>query len=463
VDRGFLDGKVLFAIDRQGIEFVIPLKSNMTATTDARQLALANVGRIFQVRSFPLKNQDGTIGKLSQLKDITKARRLEGEIEDYATQHRAIVDSANLAHLGIFIVQDHNGYEARFRYANKAFRTITGYSSEELLGKSILDLVHPDSIQKVSDRYRRRQRGEAVDHAYEIKMFHKNGQPINVFISAAISSYDGKVATIGFLQDFTDRRRFEKTLWMSQKLASIGRLAAEVAHEINNPLTSVLAFAKLMDRICGQEPFPLECLTELRQFIAFLDSEATRCGEIDRNLPDFSRHGDIDLKENDLHEILEKTLDVLRHRAQMNNIHIETSYNRDIPPLVCDFKRLQQAFVNLFWNAIEAMPEGGSLSVATSFDGKKEVVRLTISDTGMGISEENLDSIFEPFFTTKADGKGVGLGLSVAYGIIRQHCGTTRAQSNVGRGTSFTVEFKLSAHIRPHSLEDLEISKGEEF
>ena len=422
---------------------------------------LADVGRIFQVRSFPLKRQDGTIGKLGQLKDITRARRLEGEIEDYAIQHRAIVDSANLAHLGIFIVQDRDGHEAHFRYVNEAFRAITGYSQEELLTKGILDLVHPGSIQKVLDRYRRRQRGESVDHAYEFKMCHKNGQGINVFISAAISSYDGKVATIGFLQDFTDRRKFEKSLWMSQRLASIGRLAAEVAHEINNPLTSVLTFAKLMDRICRQEPFPLERLTELRQYIAFLDSEATRCGEIARNLLDFSRHGDIDLKENDLHEILEKTLDVLRHRAQMNNIRIETSYNRDTPPLVCDFKRLQQAFVNLFWNAIEAMPQGGSLSVSTSFDRKKEVVRLTIADTGTGITEEDLESIFEPFFTTKADGKGVGLGLSVAYGIIRQHHGTIRAQSNVGRGTSFTVEFKLNAHTHPHSPEEPEISKGE--
>ncbi len=402
------------------------------------------LGKTFQVRSFPIKSPDGSIGKLGQLKDITKTRKLEDEIHDYALRHQSIVDAANMADLGIFLLQDYNGMEAQIRYANEAFCRITGYDLNELVGMQIRELVHPDSKQKVLDRYRRRQRGETVSHAYAFKMVRKNGVTIDVFASVALSTFGGRVTTIGFLQDFTSRKQFQRSLWLSQRLASIGRLAAEVAHEINNPLTSILTFGKLIDRIFRQEPFPLERIPELRQFIDCLGSEATRCAEIARNLLDFSRHGEINLRENNIHEVLGKTLDILKHRAQMSNIRLEVSYGSNVPRFTCDFKRLQQAFMNLFWNAMEAMPEGGALSVSTTYDPKANVIVVIVSDTGTGIPEESLESIFEPFFTTKPDGKGVGLGLSVAYGIIRRHNGKIHAQSDMGKGTRFTIEFPLN-------------------
>lgn len=415
---------------------------------------LERLGRTFQVRSFPVKRRDGSIGKIGQLKDITKAKKLENEIEGYTVQHQAIVDAANVADLGIFISQDFEGIEACFRYANEAFCRITGYRPEELAKMSMADLVPADMVRKVMDRYRRRQRGETINHAYELKMIRKDQKLLTCLISVALSSYDGKVATVGFLRDLTEKKKFEKSLWLSQRLASIGRLAAEVAHEINNPLTSVLTFAKLLERITGQDPFPLERLSDVRQYVSFLESETTRCVGIARNLLDFSRHGEIDLQENDVHKILDKTLDVLRHRAQMNGIEIVTSYDPGVPFFYCDFKRLQQAFMNIFWNAMEAMPNGGALRVSTGFESSAETVRVDIEDTGTGIAEENIEDIFEPFFTTKAEGKGVGLGLSVAYGIIRQHHGKITVQSEVGKGTHFTIMFRLKSH------KPLEFSNG---
>ena len=414
-----------------------------------QEYQLPGLGKTFQVRSFPIKSRDGSIGKLGQLKDITQTKRLKHEVKEFEDRHQAIVNAANMADLGIFIIQNYEGKEARFRYFNEALCRMVGYTDEELLDISLPDLVHQDDRDELLERYRRRQRGKILTHAYELKLIRKEGTPIEVYISVALSSHEGKVATIGFVRDITDSKRLQKSLQLSQRLASIGKLAAEIAHEINNPLTSVLTFSKLANRILRQEPFPQNRLPELRNFISLLNDEATRCTDIARNLLDFSRQTEIETRDTDINEILDKTLDILRHRAQLNDIEIVTSYERNIPHLFCDFKRLQQAFINLFWNAIEAMPNGGILSVSTSFNQHENTIDIGIKDTGVGIADENVDSIFEPFFTTKAEGKGVGLGLSVAYGIIRRHHGQIQVQSNVGGGTHFLISFKPEDCI-PH-------------
>ncbi|UCF03562.1 MAG: PAS domain S-box protein [Deltaproteobacteria bacterium] len=401
---------------------------------------LPKTRRIFQVRSIPIKLEDGSIGKLGHLKDITETRKLELEVEEFAGRQRAIEDAANRAELGIFILQNHEGIEARFRYANNAFSTITGYESIELLNKGLTDLVHPRSRQEAMERYQLRQKGETQDRAYEIDMVRKDGMPITVHGSFALSSHEGKVATIGFLRDITERKKGEKALWRSQRLASVGRLAAEIAHEMNNPLTSVLTFCKLATGIVQQEPFPEQRLSDLRNYISYLHSETERCANISRNLLDFSRQSEIEIRENDIHEILDKTLTILRHRAGLDEIKIHTDYAAELPFLSCDFKRLQQAFVNILWNAIEAMPEGGTLTVTSNFDREKDRIEIQVSDTGVGIPDDDVERIFEPFFTSKAEGKGVGLGLSVAYGIIRQHHGEIHIHSKVGEGTRFSIQ-----------------------
>ena len=404
-----------------------------------QEYRLPKTDRIFQVRSIPIKLEDGSTGKLGHLKDITETRKLELEVEEFAGRQRAIEDAANRAELGILILQDYDGVEARIRYANEATSRMTGYDDVELIHKGLADLVHPEDLDKVIQRYRLRQKGETLDQAYEIKMVRKDGVPITVHGSFAISTHEGKVATISFLRDITERKKGEKALWRSQRLASIGRLAAEIAHEMNNPLTSVLTFCKLANNILQQEPFPTQRTSELRDYMSYLKSETERCANISRNLLDFSRQSEIEIRENDIHEILDKTLNILRHRAGLDEIQIQTDYAPELPFLSCDFKRLQQAFVNILWNAIEAMPEGGKLTVTTRFPQEKDRIEIRVSDTGVGIPEEDVERIFEPFYTTKAEGKGVGLGLSVAYGIIRQHQGEIHFHSEAGQGSQVTI------------------------
>ena len=404
-----------------------------------QEYQLPDSGRVFQVRSIPIRLQDGSPGKLGQLKDITETRKLELEVEEFAGRQRAIEDAADKAELGIFILQDHEGVEARIRYANQAFSRITGYQVGELQNKGLADLVHSDSLQVAMDSYRARKSRETVDRAHEIKMVRKDGVLVTVYGSFALSSHEGKPATIGFIRDITERKKAEKALWRSQRLASVGRLAAEIAHEMNNPLTSVMTFSKLVNSILQQEPFPAHRSPELKKYMSYLQGETERCANISRNLLDFSRQSEIEIRENDIHEILDKTLTILQHRAGLDEIEILTSYATELPLSSCDFKRLQQAFINILWNAIEAMPNGGVLTVSTALDQKQSMIVVQISDTGVGIQEEDVERVFEPFFTTKGEGKGVGLGLSVAYGIIRQHQGEIQIQSRMKEGTEFTI------------------------
>jgi two-component system NtrC family sensor kinase len=429
------------------------------------ELSLPDGIRVFQVRSIAIRLDDGTIGKLGHLKDITETRKLELEVRDLAARRRAIEDGANRAELGIFILQDHEGGEARFRFGSEAFCRITGYDASELLDKNLAELVHPDSLPAIMERLRLTRRGEILDHAMEIKMVRKDGAPVIGRGSLALASHEGHVAMIGFLRDITKRRMAEKALWRSQRLASIGRLAAEIAHELNNPLTSVVTFSKLLSGIMQQEPFPAHRLPELRNYIAYLQGETERCATISRTLLDFSRQTKIEIKENDINVILDKTLTIVKHRAGLDQIEIRTQYASELPLVSCDFGRLQQVFVNILLNSIEAMPRGGVLTVATNFDPTEHVIEVHITDTGTGIPEEDLERIFEPFFTTKEEGKGVGLGLSVAYGVIRQHHGEIQVQSRVGEGTHVTIQLPvgpraLFLEVIPREAEGRILRKG---
>ncbi len=423
-----------------------------------QEYCFPKTGRTLQVRCIPIKLQDGSIGKLAHLKDVTEKRKLQLEIKEFAGRQEAITDAANSAELGIFILQNHEGAEAKFRYANEAFSRITGYEPDELLQKSLADLVHPDNLQASMERHRLRQRGEILPKGHEFKMVRKDGASITVYETVALSQHDGEVATIGFLRDITERKKGQKALWQSQRLASIGRLAAEIAHEMNNPLTSVLTFSKLVTSVLQQEPFPVHRVAELRDYISYLHSETERCATISRNLLDFSRQSQIEIRDNDIHGILDTTLNILRHRAELDEIKIHTDYATGLPLLSCDFKRLQQAFINILWNGIEAMPEGGVLTVSTNFDRQRNIIEVKISDTGVGISEDDVEKIFEPFFTTKDEGKGVGLGLSVAYGIIRQHEGELYIQSKESAGVHCTIQFP--AGPRTLSIEDQKDEEG---
>ncbi|HEU4382900.1 MAG TPA: ATP-binding protein [Anaeromyxobacteraceae bacterium] len=222
----------------------------------------------------------------------------------------------------------------------------------------------------------------------------------------------------------------------TEKLSSLGKLSASIAHEINNPLAGILTFAKLMIRTLDQGPVSDGDRKVLMKNLGLVQRETERCSAIVRNLLDFARERPLALKEVDINHVVEEALSLIAHQSAIQNVVLERDL-APVPRVVADFGQLRQAFVNIAMNAVEAMGEGGRLSVVTRPRPHERQVEVVLTDTGPGITPELMQKIFDPFFTTKE--KGTGLGLSVVYGIVERHHGKVEVETGAGKGTRFTI------------------------
>lgn len=243
-------------------------------------------------------------------------------------------------------------------------------------------------------------------------------------------------------QKTEDLKRIHDRIVQVERMASIGKLAAIVAHEINNPLAGILVSAKLLlKRLKGNGVSPFSS-AETKQQLDMIAGETARCGEIVKNLLQFSRQTKSNLQPNDLNFLIRHCIRLVQHKIDLMSITADLQLNERIPLIVCDAQQLTQVFVALFINACEAMkPEEGVLRVVTSYSTDRHAVEVRISDNGIGMDEETKTHIFEPFFTTKEHGKGAGLGLAVVYGIVQAHSGEIEVRSDMFRGSTFTLWF----------------------
>jgi two-component system, NtrC family, sensor kinase len=237
-------------------------------------------------------------------------------------------------------------------------------------------------------------------------------------------------------------QQVHKTLLRSEKMASIGKLAATVAHEINNPLFGILTYARLVLRELLKHDFPTR--DDLAEQLQTIERESKRCGELVKNLLSFSRQAPSHREPNDLNLIVHRAVLLVKHKLEMQNIELTESLTEDLPPVECDANQIQQVVLVLMVNASEAMPKGGKLVVATESDDAGEQGVVRVADTGGGIPEDVLPRIFDPFFTTKEDQNRTGLGLAVAQGIVEQHAGEISVRSTAREGTEFRVKLPVA-------------------
>jgi len=235
----------------------------------------------------------------------------------------------------------------------------------------------------------------------------------------------------------------QKKLLQSDRMASLGQLSASVAHEINNPISGVLNLSMLMQRMLKDDGIPPNRIEEFRKYLLQVTNETTRVGRIVSDLLAFSRRSKPQRAPADLNRIVKMTLSLVEHKMKLSNVAVEASLRENLPAALCDPSQIQQVVLNLVLNAAEATQSKTERRVAVSTAAGDGVVLLNVSDNGEGIPPENLAKIFDPFFTTKSDGKGVGLGLAVSYGIVEAHGGDIEVKSKVGEGTTFTVSLPL--------------------
>ncbi|MCK4224101.1 MAG: HAMP domain-containing protein [candidate division Zixibacteria bacterium] len=244
----------------------------------------------------------------------------------------------------------------------------------------------------------------------------------------------GKTLEQKVQQRTEELRKTENQLIQSDKVASLGKLAAGVAHEINSPLTGILTYSSLLFK--AKEKGDPE-----KEDLEVIVNETNRCKMIVKGLLDFARQTEPQKTLSDINEVIAKSINLISHQASLQNVKIEKKIELDLPKVMIDIGQIQQVFINILLNAIEAMPQGGTLTVSSGIENEMAAVRFT--DTGIGIPQENLPKILDPFFTTKKQGKGTGLGLSVSYGIIERHRGKLEVKSKVGKGTTFTVKLPI--------------------
>jgi len=243
-----------------------------------------------------------------------------------------------------------------------------------------------------------------------------------------------------------DLKHAHQQVMQAEKMASIGKLAATVAHEINNPLAGILTYAKLLRKWLDRDGWNAQRRDEVRGSLELIESESRRCGEIVRNLLTFSRSSPMNLQWVDLNPVIDRCVRLVQHQTELNNVQLQPQLAENLPQVQCDAAQIEQLLLALIMNAIDALPHGGNLWVRSRMVPEVGAVQLEVQDDGVGIPESILPNLFEPFFTTKEKGHGVGLGLAISKGIVERHRGRIDVDSKPGQGTKFTISMPVDAY-----------------
>ncbi len=340
---------------------------------------------------------------------------------------------------------------------NRSMENLLGYSKAQVLKKMrVMAFFKPEWFLKLrEDLISSNFGGKNKLFLYETSMLSIEKKDIPVQISGFIISLDSvQNSMVLFVSDLRGLRVLEQEvtdqakLLHREKMISLGRLAASMVHEINNPLSGILNYIRLMIRInektsneSGLAPDQIKDQAgKFNSYLGIIESETQRCSDLVSGLLKFSRKTKLEQKSIDVTELIEHSLLLCSHKIELSNIVLTVRCASDVPTVYGDFNQLEQCIINLIFNAIDAMKNGGTLEITTGFNLEETLVLISIKDNGKGISKEDLNFIFEPFFTTKNEGYGVGLGLSSAYGIIEKHKGTIVVESILGLGSEFTIK-----------------------
>jgi PAS domain S-box-containing protein len=361
---------------------------------------------------------------------------------------------------------------------NDAFLSKMHYTRKDVIGKKCYEVYHKIdhpcnggqtdcplrevvSNKRQSRKIQTRLMPNGENRYYEVQIYpiwEKDGK-IHKFIhiSRDITQHkkEEEEITRRLEQMVEERTRQVKEthekLLHQDKMSSLGKLSASVVHEINNPIAGILNLIMLMQRIVSEDTLGRNEIEQFQHYLSLMETETRRTSRIVSNLLAFSRQSKMEPKRLNLNRLIEQTVFLNSNLLKMDGVKVETRLDPDLPDLLGSEDQLQQVFMNLVSNASEAMgADGGVLTIETRHLLSEDRLQVNFKDTGCGIPEENYPKLFEPFFTTKKKGKGVGLGLSVAYGIVREHEGSIYVKSEMGRGTTFQVKLPLKSAIGRH-------------
>lgn len=336
------------------------------------------------------------------------------------------------------VIYDHNGCVQHRNHVCPGL-----FPTETIVGRSCRSLFHPDKDRSPSQcPVEQALTGESMQMSFSVNRGLDGTRYFDV-TATPIEDPNESTRALIFIRDVTEKRLNELQLVQTEKMSSIGMLAAGIAHEINNPLTSVAGYAEALLRRFRSEDGLLEDgrLRDFKKYLEVIIRESYRCKGIIDSLLSFSRKSENSVGPVNVNEILGEVLELVRHKARNESIHIREAMQLDLPPIQGDAAGLRQVFLNLTMNALQAIEGPGMVAISTFSHGG--TVTATISDNGCGIPVSVMDQIWDPFFTTKDVGHGIGLGLTVTYNIIKRHGGEIEVETEQGKGSTFTVRLPV--------------------
>lgn len=385
----------------------------------------------------PIFDKNGNIVRfLETARDVTDRIKLEAEAQKWSIFLQNVIQST----VDGIVVVDTKGYVLIF---NEGMERLTGYPAKEIMDGGHLSQFYDMDVARENMRKMRSDSFGPMGKLNPTSMTitAKNGEKIPITLTASIITIDGKEkGSVGIFTDMREVLRMEKELEdthfqlvQSEKIASIGNMAAGIAHEINNPLSGILIYAELLkESLQGN----VQHLTDIQEII----DQTLRCKQIVSELLEFSRQSVGKTSSFNVEQFMNKCLNLMIHQASFQNIKVKKYFAPDLPELVGDVGQLQQVFTNLFVNAADAMEGKGELSISATYDHERSLFLITVRDTGPGIPKEQRRSIFEMFYTTKPAGEGTGLGLSISQKIVKLHGGQIHVECPPEGGTVFTIE-----------------------
>lgn len=384
---------------------------------------------------YDLAEEKGKLEKYSNHLEYLVAERTK-ELSTSEQRFRGLFDNAND---GIAVL-DKNGLIIS---VNHKFCELHGFEKSALIGTYFGFLERKDTNGEKEKRVKRILNGEAI--IYETEHCKRNGDGIFLEVSSKAIEIGGELYIQSFHRDITEKKQMQDQLFQSQKMESIGTMAGGIAHDFNNILTAILGHIELLHECAGLDG-------RAKQSLRIVENSARKAGQIVSKLLSFSRKAVFEIRPINLNDVIKDSVELCESMSTKKNVNIEIHAADNIPFINADSNHLEQVLMNLFVNAMDAMPDGGKITITTEplYVGKGSdythlllnpgrYILMRISDTGHGIPDEIRDKIFNPFFTTKGPGKGTGLGLAMVYGIVKEHKGIVDIKSKLGQGTTFEI------------------------